>query len=183
MAGWLSRKEFIKCIYIAVLDALFSILSKMVYDTHASLSLFVDSFQGLFKEERLHPQINLEQLRKRKVQSECSLFKRSLASFQIQDACKCFLLSDEDLKLIMQKMDASFEEGLDPKTGSIFSCRGLFRFTLAATAAVKMLPSYVRAVPNGTERGDFLALDLGGTNFRVLLIRLEGGKKSDMISK
>lgn len=27
-----------------------------------------------------------------------------------------------------------------------------------------------------TERGDFLALDLGGTNFRVLLVRLtEGG--------
>jgi hexokinase len=35
-----------------------------------------------------------------------------------------------------------------------------------------MLPSYVRAVPNGTERGKFLALDLGGTNFRVLLITL-----------
>ncbi|KAL6738078.1 hypothetical protein Aduo_011666 [Ancylostoma duodenale] len=37
-----------------------------------------------------------------------------------------------------------------------------------------MLPSYVRAIPNGTEVGDFLALDLGGTKFRVLLIRLKG---------
>lgn len=37
-----------------------------------------------------------------------------------------------------------------------------------------MIPSYVRAIPNGTEVGDFLALDLGGTNFRVLLIRLKG---------
>ncbi|VDK66949.1 unnamed protein product [Cylicostephanus goldi] len=37
-----------------------------------------------------------------------------------------------------------------------------------------MIPSYVRAVPNGTEIGDYLALDLGGTNFRVLLIRLRG---------
>ena len=27
-----------------------------------------------------------------------------------------------------------------------------------------------------TEAGKFLALDLGGTNFRVLLIELEGGK-------
>ncbi|XP_030216713.1 hexokinase-2 [Gadus morhua] len=35
-------------------------------------------------------------------------------------------------------------------------------------AAVKMLPTFVRATPDGTERGDFLALDLGGTNFRVL---------------
>ncbi|EPB66012.1 Hexokinase [Ancylostoma ceylanicum] len=37
-----------------------------------------------------------------------------------------------------------------------------------------MIPSYVRSIPNGTEVGDFLALDLGGTNFRVLLIRLKG---------
>jgi hexokinase len=53
---------------------------------------------------------------------------------------------------------------------------------LASTAAIKMLPSYVRSVPNGTEKGDFLALDLGGTNFRVLLIRLEG-RQSEMTSK
>uniref|UniRef100_A0A0M3HLQ7 Phosphotransferase n=1 Tax=Ascaris lumbricoides TaxID=6252 RepID=A0A0M3HLQ7_ASCLU len=37
-----------------------------------------------------------------------------------------------------------------------------------------MLPSYLRSGPNGTEEGDFLALDLGGTNFRVLLVRLDG---------
>ncbi|VDN00277.1 unnamed protein product [Thelazia callipaeda] len=41
-------------------------------------------------------------------------------------------------------------------------------------SSLKMLPSFIRAVPNGTERGDFLALDLGGTNFRVLLIKLKG---------
>lgn len=45
-----------------------------------------------------------------------------------------------------------------------------------------MLPSFVRAVPNGTERGNFLALDLGGTNFRVLLIKLTG-READMIGK
>lgn len=49
-------------------------------------------------------------------------------------------------------------------------------------AAVKMLPTYVDSVPNGTEKGDFLALDLGGTNFRVLHIRLEG-KKTEMTGK
>ncbi|NWV13365.1 HXK2 protein, partial [Ptilonorhynchus violaceus] len=41
-----------------------------------------------------------------------------------------------------------------------------------ATASVRMLPSYVCHTPDGTERGDFLALDLGGTNFRVLLVRV-----------
>ncbi|XP_067124034.1 hexokinase type 2-like [Centruroides vittatus] len=38
---------------------------------------------------------------------------------------------------------------------------------------LKMLITYVRDVPNGSEQGKFLALDLGGTNFRVLLIELE----------
>lgn len=28
-----------------------------------------------------------------------------------------------------------------------------------------------------TEHGDFLALDLGGTNFRVLLVKIRSGKK------
>ncbi|XP_038603089.1 hexokinase-2 [Tachyglossus aculeatus] len=51
---------------------------------------------------------------------------------------------------------------------------GLARDTHAA-ASVKMLPSYVRATPDGTEKGDFLALDLGGTNFRVLLVRVRAG--------
>ncbi|KAK5981466.1 Phosphotransferase [Trichostrongylus colubriformis] len=45
-----------------------------------------------------------------------------------------------------------------------------------------MLPSFVRAVPNGKECGDFLALDLGGTNFRVLLIRLSG-REAEMTGK
>uniref|UniRef100_A0A3B5A6R0 Phosphotransferase n=1 Tax=Stegastes partitus TaxID=144197 RepID=A0A3B5A6R0_9TELE len=39
-------------------------------------------------------------------------------------------------------------------------------------AAVKMLPTFVRATPDGTEKGDYLALDLGGTNFRVLYVRV-----------
>ena len=43
------------------------------------------------------------------------------------------------------------------------------------TADIKMFPTYVRALPDGTERGDILALDLGGTNFRVLLINLDKG--------
>ncbi|CAD5209712.1 unnamed protein product [Bursaphelenchus xylophilus] len=86
----------------------------------------------------------------------------------VQEECKAFELSDDTLRTIMDLMDKSFDEGLHPDT--------------AAEAAVKMLPSFVRAVPNGTESGDFLALDLGGTNFRVLLIRLEGSQ-SEMTSK
>ncbi|XP_052772020.1 hexokinase-2-like isoform X2 [Mya arenaria] len=39
-------------------------------------------------------------------------------------------------------------------------------------ADIKMFPTFVRALPDGTEKGKFLALDLGGTNFRVLMVMI-----------
>ncbi|KAF2404239.1 hypothetical protein EJ06DRAFT_526322 [Trichodelitschia bisporula] len=36
------------------------------------------------------------------------------------------------------------------------------------------IPTYVTAVPNGTEKGLYMAVDLGGTNFRVCSIELNG---------
>ncbi|KAK6350342.1 glucokinase [Orbilia brochopaga] len=43
--------------------------------------------------------------------------------------------------------------------------------------AMTMIPTYVTAVPNGTEKGVYLAVDLGGTNFRVCSIDLHGDSK------
>ncbi|CAG2117936.1 unnamed protein product, partial [Medioppia subpectinata] len=40
------------------------------------------------------------------------------------------------------------------------------------TATIKMLITYVRDLPNNNEKGRYMALDLGGTNFRVILIDL-----------
>ena len=40
-------------------------------------------------------------------------------------------------------------------------------------SSLRMLPSYL-GLPTGEERGDYLALDFGGTNVRVFLYRLEG---------
>lgn len=39
---------------------------------------------------------------------------------------------------------------------------------------ISMLPSYMHTLPTGSERGDFLALDVGGSTFRIALIRLTG---------
>ncbi|EMD40975.1 hypothetical protein CERSUDRAFT_80619 [Gelatoporia subvermispora B] len=38
-----------------------------------------------------------------------------------------------------------------------------------------MIPTFVTGVPNGSETGTFLALDLGGTNLRVCEVQLLGG--------
>ena len=42
-------------------------------------------------------------------------------------------------------------------------------------SSLAMLPTYVTKRVSGDERGHFFALDLGGTNFRVLRVTLEGG--------
>lgn len=39
---------------------------------------------------------------------------------------------------------------------------------------IKMLPSFVTSMPTGNEVGTVLALDMGGSNFRVLLVHLDG---------
>ena len=55
-----------------------------------------------------------------------------------------------------QRMRKAIEEGLSKKTHD--------------KATVKCFPTYVQELPSGHECGKFLALDLGGTNFRVVVI-------------
>lgn len=47
-------------------------------------------------------------------------------------------------------------------------------------ADMAMIPSYVTGVPDGTERGTYLALDLGGTNLRVCEVKLRGDGTFEM---
>lgn len=42
-----------------------------------------------------------------------------------------------------------------------------------------MLPSYNHQLPTGNERGTYLALDVGGSTFRVALVKLSGKKVAD----
>ena len=44
-------------------------------------------------------------------------------------------------------------------------------------SSLKMLPAYVD-IASGKEKGKFIALDLGGTNFRVLQVSLDGKRQS-----
>uniref|UniRef100_A0A3Q4MDZ9 Hexokinase-3 n=1 Tax=Neolamprologus brichardi TaxID=32507 RepID=A0A3Q4MDZ9_NEOBR len=74
-----------------------------------------------------------------------------------------FKLSQEQLQLVKATMRAGLEAGLKNKGPS----------------AVKMLPSYVYHTPDGTERGKYLALDLGGTNFRAMLVKFKKGLQNN----
>ncbi|KAM8742120.1 hexokinase-2-like isoform 1-T2 [Acanthopagrus schlegelii] len=77
---------------------------------------------------------------------------------KVQDYLEPFRLSLEKLQEVSARLRKDLIRGLGKHSHH--------------RAAVKMLPTFVRATPDGTESGDFLALDLGGTNFRVLHVRV-----------
>uniref|UniRef100_A0A2K5S3I8 hexokinase n=1 Tax=Cebus imitator TaxID=2715852 RepID=A0A2K5S3I8_CEBIM len=63
-------------------------------------------------------------------------------------------LSDETLIDIMTRFKKELKNGLS--------------WDFNPTATVKMLPAFVRSIPDGSEKGDFIALDLGGSSLRIL---------------
>ncbi|XP_016812873.2 hexokinase-4 isoform X3 [Pan troglodytes] len=87
-------------------------------------------------------------------QTALTLVEQILAEFQLQE---------EDLKKVMRRMQKEMDRGL--------------RLETHEEASVKMLPTYVRSTPEGSEVGDFLSLDLGGTNFRVMLVKVGEGEE------
>ncbi|XP_023313527.1 hexokinase type 2 isoform X1 [Trichogramma pretiosum] len=87
---------------------------------------------------------------------------------EIRDACAPLVLSDEQLRMVMERLTAEMMKGLCKETHE--------------DAIVRCYTTYMQDLPTGNETGNFLALDLGGTNFRVLLITLEK-KAFDMKSK
>ncbi|XP_006624750.1 hexokinase type 2 isoform X2 [Apis dorsata] len=89
-------------------------------------------------------------------------------SDEIREICKDMILSDDKLRQLMDTLNDQLHKGLAKETHP--------------TATTKCFPTYVQDLPQGTEKGNFLALDLGGTNFRVLLITLDN-QNFDMKSK
>jgi hexokinase len=66
-------------------------------------------------------------------------------------------VNSSQLQNILKNMSSEFKKGL-AKDGE----------------QMKMIPSHVVKLPTGEEHGAVLALDMGGTNFRVLVVNLEG---------
>ncbi|XP_067936605.1 hexokinase-like isoform X2 [Watersipora subatra] len=88
---------------------------------------------------------------------------------KIDEILKPLILNDETYGKLKEKMRADMNMGLSTDRNQ--------------DADTKMYITYVRCVPTGSEKGNYLALDLGGTNFRVLLIKLSPGEEVKMESK
>nr|KYP52642.1 Hexokinase-3 [Cajanus cajan] len=78
------------------------------------------------------------------------------------------------------------EEGCDTSVGRLRQVVDAMAVEMHAGLAseggskLKMLLTFVDNLPNGTERGTYYALHLGGTNFRVLRVQLSGQPSSDL---
>ena len=77
-----------------------------------------------------------------------------------------FSLDAAELHNIAASFRYDIEAGLRGDTGS----------------SLRMLKSYV-GLPSGTERGEYLALDFGGTNVRALRVRLDGNGEFEILKK
>ncbi|KAH8411613.1 hypothetical protein KR215_007298 [Drosophila sulfurigaster] len=87
----------------------------------------------------------------------------------VYELCQQLLLSDEQMQELTYRILHELRRGLAKDTHP--------------KANVKCFVTYVQDLPNGNERGKFLALDLGGTNFRVLLIHLQENNDFQMESR
>lgn len=87
----------------------------------------------------------------------------------VYELCQQLLLSDEQVQELCYRILHEIRRGLAKDTHP--------------KANVKCFVTYVQDLPNGNERGKFLALDLGGTNFRVLLIHLQENNDFQMESR
>lgn len=75
---------------------------------------------------------------------------------------KIFHLSPNKLREITKHFISELDKGLSKDGGNI-----------------PMIPSWVMDYPTGKETGEFLAIDLGGTNLRVVLVDLKGNHEFD----
>ncbi|XP_064551485.1 hexokinase type 2 [Drosophila montana] len=83
--------------------------------------------------------------------------------------CEKFIISKQNMQEIVTRLTKEINMGLTRDTHP--------------RATVKCFVTYVQELPTGKERGNYLALDLGGTNFRVLLVNLINDKEIDITGK
>jgi len=81
--------------------------------------------------------------------------KRCLAKYE-----SAFAVPDSRASSLVKDFDEQLTSGLQRENGS----------------SLKMLPSWMTKLPTGDERGEFYAIDVGGTNFRVMYCHLGNGK-------
>lgn len=89
----------------------------------------------------------------------------------VQDVLDTLVIPHDRLVKISEDIQAEFVTGLatDTLNGGVHS-------------SIAMLPSYVPALPDGSETGKYVAIDLSGKNLRILLLELNGKGKEPNVT-
>ncbi|PPQ76228.1 hypothetical protein CVT26_008579 [Gymnopilus dilepis] len=88
--------------------------------------------------------------------------KRTMAD-HLRKYEQMFTLTPQRMRMIVEAFKEALETGLEKPE-----------------QVVPMIPTFVFGWPTGEEKGDFLALDLGGTNLRVCLVTIQGEGKFEI---
>jgi len=123
----------------------------MVMSRRGSGSLTLPSGQTLAIHTRTHDEEDLPHATKRTMADHLRKYE------------SLFTLTPQRMRMIVEAFKDSLELGLE-KTSQI----------------VPMIPTYVFGWPTGQEKGDYLAVDLGGTNLRVCLVTIQGDGKFEI---
>lgn len=86
----------------------------------------------------------------------------------VKQATDELILTDQQLLQIAKTFAQELDSALNGSTDS---------------SKLQVFPTFIDQLPEGNERGHYLALDLGGTNFRCLLIQLEGDRQSSLLTR
>jgi hexokinase len=96
--------------------------------------------------------------RSQKAVKDFSEAKNMILAEFVKETCGELNLSNAVLQKVAVEFETAMRDGLEGKPSSL-----------------RMLPSFISR-PTGRERGEAIAIDFGGTNVRVLKVRLEDGK-------
>ncbi|XP_067951124.1 hexokinase-4-like isoform X2 [Watersipora subatra] len=83
---------------------------------------------------------------------------------KVKEEVDKFMLNEEQMNSIMAVMESEMKLGLSRHKED------------REKSSLQMENTFVHQTIDGTEHGDYLALDLGGTNFRVIFIEMREGK-------
>ena len=96
--------------------------------------------------------------------------KRVILRDEVKNILLPFQLTDEQLRRVMANMNTEMTNGLKSNSD-------------VGTNDLAMFPTYVHHGPSGQESGEYLVVDLGGSNFRVSHVIIEGRNRLRLNNK
>lgn len=93
------------------------------------------------------------------------------SNIKILEVLKPFTLTKDDAQKLGQIFTSEMDLGLSKSESD------------RKRSCLQQEVTFVTKLPDGSEKGDFLSLDLGSTNFRVLLSKLKNGIDDEFFVK